>query len=78
MSLNGCSDPTHDESEMTAQAIAWWAAGGAAALALGAGLADWARGRRRRLDQVGFMPWQLISVLASFAAIALSMLALNI
>ncbi|HEX9932007.1 MAG TPA: hypothetical protein VGB08_04125 [Allosphingosinicella sp.] len=63
---------------MTAQAIAWWAAGGAAALAVSAGLADWARGRRRRLDRVGFMPWQLISVLSFFAAVGLVALALHI
>jgi hypothetical protein len=63
---------------MTAQAMAWWAAGGAASVCLLAGLADWARGRRRNLDRVGFMPWQLISVLAFFLAIGLTALAFNI
>ena len=63
---------------MTAQAMAFWAAGGAAALALLAGLADWARGRRRTLDRVGVMPWQLISVLAFFLALGLTALAFNI
>jgi hypothetical protein len=63
---------------MTVQAAAaWWAAGGAAALALAAGLADWARNRRRNLDRVGFMPWQLISILSFFAALGLCGLALN-
>ncbi|MEA3018138.1 MAG: hypothetical protein QOI38_2860 [Sphingomonadales bacterium] len=63
---------------MTAQAIAWWAAGTAAAVAVLAGLADWARNRRRNLDRVGWVPWQLICVLAFFAAIGLGALALNL
>lgn len=63
---------------MTAQAIAWWAAGCAAALTLFAGLADWARNRRRNLDRVGWVPWQSISVLAFFAALGLGALALNL
>ncbi|HEX8655543.1 MAG TPA: hypothetical protein VF693_10015 [Allosphingosinicella sp.] len=63
---------------MTAQAIAWWAAGIAAVLTVLAGLAERARNRRRNLDRVGWMPWQLISVLAFFAAIGLGALALNL
>jgi hypothetical protein len=60
---------------MSAQAALWSAAGGAALVALAASLAEWARGRRRNLDRVGFMPWQLISVLAFFLAIGLGALA---
>ncbi|HYJ30799.1 MAG TPA: hypothetical protein VEW25_10720 [Allosphingosinicella sp.] len=63
---------------MSAQAAAFAAAGAAAALALLAAAADWARNRRRHLDRVGWMPWQLISVLAFFAALGLAGLALNI
>jgi len=70
--------PPHEASQMTAQAIAWWAAGTAAALTVLAGLADWARNRRRNLDRIGWVPWQLISVLAFFAALGLGALALNI
>lgn len=65
----------HDESEMTAQAALWTASGGAALLALAASLAEYARNRRRNLDRVGFMPWQLITVLAVFLAIGLAALA---
>jgi hypothetical protein len=65
----------HDESEMTAQAALWTATGGAALLAVAATVAEYARNRRRNLDRVGFMPWQLISVLAIFLAIGLAFLA---
>ena len=63
---------------MTAQAGAWAAAGAAWALALIAALADRARQRRRNLDRVGFMPWQLISILSFFAALGLTALAVNL
>jgi hypothetical protein len=60
---------------MTAQAALWTAAGTAAGVAVAASLAEWARNRRRNLDRVGFMPWQLISVLAFFLAVGLGALA---
>lgn len=61
---------------MSAQA--YWAAAGACALLAGAtGLAEWARGRRRNLDRVGWMPWQLISMLALFATIIFAALAVH-
>jgi ABC-type nitrate/sulfonate/bicarbonate transport system substrate-binding protein len=63
---------------MTAQDAALAASGAAAALAVAAAAADWARNRRRHLDRVGWMPWQLISVLSFFAALGLAALALNI
>jgi hypothetical protein len=65
----------HDESEMTAQAALWTASGAAAFLTILASLAEWARNRRRNLDRVGFMPWQLISVLAFFLTVGLAALA---
>jgi hypothetical protein len=62
---------------MTAQAALWTASGAAAFLAVSASLAEWARNRRRNLDRVGFMPWQLISVLSFLLTIALAALALH-
>ncbi len=44
--------------------------GVAASMAIAiAAFADRRRTRRRNLDQVGFMPWQLITVLATFIAL---------
>lgn len=60
---------------MSAQAVLWSASGGAALLALLASLAEWRRNRRRYLDKVGFMPWQLITVLSCFLAVGLAALA---
>jgi hypothetical protein len=77
VSLNGCRY-VHDEAAMTAQAAAWTAAAAAAGIAVAAGVADWSRNRRRNLDRVGWVPWQLVSVLAFFAALGLAMLALKI
>jgi hypothetical protein len=34
-----------------------------------AAVADRRRTRRRNIEQVGFMPWQLIAVLATFVAL---------
>lgn len=61
---------------MSAQAY-WAATGASAALAVGAGLAEWARARRSNLDRVGWMPWQLISMMAIFATIVLAALAVH-
>lgn len=60
---------------MTAQALLWAAAGGAAGLAALATAAEWLRDRRRNLDRVGWMPWQGLAVAALFAAVALAGLA---
>ena len=57
---------------MTAQAGLFTASGAAALLALAASIAEWRRNRRPNLDRVGWMPWQLITILAFFGAIGLA------
>jgi hypothetical protein len=71
------ADGSHDGTEMSAQAITWTACGIAAAVAVFATAAEWLRNRRRNIDAVGWVPWQLISVLAFFAAVGLAGLALH-
>lgn len=53
-------DPTH---------LLWLCAAAFAALAALAGWSDHRRGRRRNLDRPGWVPWQLILVLAMMASV---------
>lgn len=52
----------------------WTADGACVALALLAGVADWRRLRRNRIDDWGWVPWRGVQVLALFSAAALTML----
>lgn len=59
------------------QGTLWSICAGAAALA---GLSGWAerrRARRKNLDDVGFMPWPLIMILAVIVAAVAAALALH-
>jgi len=47
----------------------WLAAAASAALALLAGWADHRRARRRDVDKPGWVPWQLVLVLAMMACV---------
>jgi len=58
--------------------LLWLAAAGFAALALLAGWADHRRCKRRNLDRPGWVPWQLILVLAMMAAVVCAALAILI
>lgn len=58
-------------------ALLWALAGALLALAVLAAWAEHRRTRRRYLDKVGWMPWNLIQVLAFLAAIAAAALALK-
>ena len=62
---------------MTAQAALWAGAGAALAVAVGAGLMDRRRGRRRDFDDVGWVPWRGIQVAAFFAALAFAVFAVK-
>ena len=60
------------------QAELWWTVAGAAlAAAVLAGLADWRRGRRRDLDQVGWVPWTTVQIVALTVVLGASAIALH-
>jgi hypothetical protein len=56
----------------------WLAAAAFAALALLAGWRDHARGKRRDLDKPGWVPWQLVMVLAMMACVVCVALAIMV
>jgi hypothetical protein len=58
--------------------IGWWsAAGGLAAMAVAAGVADRQRRRRRDLDRIGLIDWPAVQLLALGAAVIAVSLALH-
>jgi hypothetical protein len=73
--LNGVGDGSDGEA-VSAQAL-WIAAAACALAAIASGLAEWARHRRRNLDRVGWVPWQLVTMLAIFGTIILAALAVH-
>jgi hypothetical protein len=56
----------------------WGGAALAVLLAIGSGFGEHRRRRRRDMDEVGFMPWTLIQVLAMLVAVILASVALNL
>ena len=62
---------------MTSETLLWTAAGAAAALAVLAGVADWRRVKRSRIDDWGWVPWRGLQVAALFAGLLLATLALH-
>jgi hypothetical protein len=62
---------------MATQAWLWTAAAILLALAVLAALAEHLRTRRRDLDRVGLMPWNLIQILAFLGAVIAAALALK-
>ena len=63
---------------MNVQAVFWTGAGAALALAVTAGVMEARRTRRRTFDDVGWVPWRGIQVMAFFAAVACAVLALHV
>jgi hypothetical protein len=74
MSLNTILDTA---TEADAGTLLWWLAGALLLLAGAAAIAEHRRGKRRNLDSVGWMPWNLIQVLAFLGAIAAAALAMK-
>ena len=62
---------------VTGETMLWSATGASAALAVWAGVADWRRANRRRIDDWGWMPWRGVQVAALFAALLLATIALH-
>ena len=62
---------------MTTQAWLWGADGAALAMVVIAGLAEWRRNRRRRLDSVGWVPWRGLQVAGFFAMLVLTIFAVR-
>ena len=56
----------------------WNGAGASLALAIASGFGEWRRQRRRNIDDVGFMPWQLIQMLAILGVAMLATLAVKL
>jgi membrane protease YdiL (CAAX protease family) len=64
-------------TEADARTLLWTLAAALLLLAVAAAWAEHRRGKRRNLDSVGWMPWNLIQVLAFLGAIAAAALALK-
>ena len=62
---------------MSVQHWIWAADGAALGIALVAGVADWRRTNRSTIDGWGWMPWRGVQVLALFAALGLTLLAVQ-
>lgn len=59
------------------QGLMWIAVGIWVAVAAASGLAEWRRERRADLDQVGWMPWTFIQVMALLGAVVTAAFAIR-
>ncbi len=55
----------------------WIGAAGAATVAVISGLGEHRRRKRKRVDDVGYVPWQFVQVMAMLGAVILASVALN-
>ena len=56
----------------------WGAAVACALIAIGSGLAEHRRRRRREMDRVGLVPWPLVQVLGMIGALMCAYAALHV
>lgn len=72
------SADTNGGSGMSAQHWYWLAGGVALLVAVLAGVAEHRRHHRKRLDDIGWVPWRGIQVAAVFALLLILILALKL
>ncbi|HEX8669181.1 MAG TPA: hypothetical protein VF727_12510 [Allosphingosinicella sp.] len=67
-----------DDLDLDAATLLWTAAGALLALAVAAAVAEHRRRRRRNLDRPGWVPWDLVQILAFLLAVVAAALALHV
>ena len=67
-----------DEWDLTPKAILIALSAASLLLAVAAAIADHRRRKRRDLDRVGWMPWDLVQIVAFLAALAAAGIALQL
>jgi peptidoglycan/LPS O-acetylase OafA/YrhL len=67
-----------DPDDLEPATLFWAAAAALLALAIGAAVGEYRRRRRRNLDRPGWVPWDLVQILAFLLAVVAAALALHV